>query len=335
MANEYVKKSTDLSNLLPERIRDKTLTNTIKNLFNRFLTKNESATIFGYVGNKNPKLDAGDVYLPEPNLERTINTLIPTVYTKHATTEHVMTWNDVVQKLELLGVDIHNVDNWGSVKPFNFAPPINLDKFCNFKEYFWLGPWVQAALKNIADDWGIIAPTTHRVKDNVLSFEVIDLNYIDASVDELWTIYFLNNNEVLVEGSTIGFDSQTSLDPDHDTILQGDRVKIILKKDDYLPGDTITIRMTRLNNRYVTLFYDLLGIDNILKTQTIFADTNAEFLPEYYVVSKPDNIWDNWTDWSKINLWAHKEDVLQFLLTYAYVDLSIDSISTSIRPIIE
>lgn len=335
MTNEYVKKSTDLSNLLPVRVRDKTLTNTIKNLFNRFLTKNESATVFGYVGNKNPKLDAGDVYLPEPNLERTINTLIPTVYTKHATTEHVMTWSDVVQKLELLGVDVHNVDNWASVTPFNFAPPINLDKFCNYKEYFWLGPWVQAALKNIADDWGVIAPSTNRVKNNVLSFEVIDLNYIDASIDELWTIYVLNNNEVLVEGSTVGFDSLTTLDPDHDTILQGDRVKIILKKDDYLPGDTITIRMTRLNNRYVTLFSSLLGIDNILKVQTIFADTNSDYLPEYYVVAKPDNVWDNWTDWSKISLWAHKEDVLQFLLSNTYVDLSIDTISTSVRPIIE
>lgn len=338
MASEYVKKSTDLSNLLPERIRDKTLSNVIKNLFNRFLTKNESATIFGYVGNKDPVLDADSVYIPEPNLERTVNTLIPVVYTKHATTEHVMTWNDVVQKLGLLGVNVHDIDNWGSVKPFNFVPPINIDKFCNFKEYFWLGPWVKSALENIKNDWGIISPTTTDIENNILSFETTDLNYFDASVDEVWTVYVLSNGEVLVQGSTLGFDSQTPLDPDHDTVLAGLRTRIVLKKHDYIPGDTITIRATRLNNQYVTIFDSLLGIDNILKVQTFFSLTNPDFLPEYYVMEKylPDgDDFNGWNNWTQANLWAHKDDVLAFLLTNTFIDLSINTISSSTRPIIE
>ena len=335
MTKEYIKKSTDLSHLLPVRVRDKTLSNTIKNLFNRFLTKNESTTIFGYVGSLDPVNDVNDVYLSEPNLERTINTLIPAVYTKHATTEHVLTWNDVIQKLQLLGVNVHDIDNWGSVKPFNFVPPINLDKFCNYKEYFWLGPWVKKALENIANDWGIISPTTARIEKNILSFEVIDTDFVDASVDELWTVYILNDNNVLVEGSTVGFDSLTPFDPDHDTILSGDRVKIILKKDEYLPGDVITIRHTKLNNQFVSLFYDLLKIDNILKIKTLFKNINSDFLPDYYVMSKPNTDYYSWTDWSKTNLWVHKEDVLEFLLDNTYIDLSIDDISTSIRPIIE
>lgn len=335
MSSDYVKKSTDLSTLLPVRNRDKTLTNVIQNLFNRFLTKNESATIFGYVGSRDPILDVNSVYIPEINLERSVNTLIPTIYTKKATTEYILTWNDIVQKLGLLGVNTFDVQNWGEVTPFNWVPPIDLDKFCNFKEYFWLGPWIQAALKDIANDWGVISPTTSGLENNIISFEIIDDAYIDNSVDELWTVSILNSNQVTVVGSNFGFDSQTTLNPNHNTILSGLRAKIILKLGTYVPGDTITIRNNRHTNLYVTAFNDLLGIDNILKVQSLFDLSNPNYLAEYYVIKKPNGNYDSWTDWSKCNLWVHSEDVITFLQTNFNIKLNIDDISTSMRPIIE
>lgn len=137
------KKSTDLSTLLPKRFRDKTITTLMRNLFNKQLTKKESQTIFGYIGSQ-AGASASDVYVVESTAERQINQLIPIIYSKYATVENIWTWQDLLQKLVIAGVDYDTISDWCSSLSYNFAPPIDLDKFCNFNEYMWIGPWVMA-----------------------------------------------------------------------------------------------------------------------------------------------------------------------------------------------
>lgn len=135
------KKSVDLSTLLPKRFQDKTINTLLRNLFNKHLTKNESQSLYGYIGDKSVA-STTDVYLTEPSMERQINQLTPMIYAKQATVETVWTWQDLLQKLIISGVDYNTISDWLSSTSFNFAPPIDLDKFCNFNEYLWVGNWL-------------------------------------------------------------------------------------------------------------------------------------------------------------------------------------------------
>jgi len=133
--------SLDLLKLLPQRYRDKTVDTLFRNLFNRHLSKEDSVGVYGYLGDP----DAGDVHLKELTLERQLNQLSPLIYAEHATEKRIYSWPDIVQKLVLLGCNYEKIGDWFSSKSYNFVPPIDLDKFCNHNQYFWVGKWVTSA----------------------------------------------------------------------------------------------------------------------------------------------------------------------------------------------
>lgn len=134
-------KSLDLLNILPTRFRDKTIDSLISNLFNRHLSKSDTVPLFGFVGDQ-LNLAPGEVQISESDLERQINQLTPFIYAEHASEKLTFSWADIVQKLQTLGVDYKSIDTWLSSNSYNFAPPIDLDKFCNYQEYFWVGKWI-------------------------------------------------------------------------------------------------------------------------------------------------------------------------------------------------
>lgn len=133
--------SLDLTTLLPARYRDKTIDSLLKNLFNRHLSKADTIPLFGYVGDQ-LQLQPGEVQITEADLERQINQLTPFIYSEHATEKKMASWYDLVQKLVTLGGDYQTINQWLSTKSYNFVPPIDLDKFCNFQEYYWIGKWL-------------------------------------------------------------------------------------------------------------------------------------------------------------------------------------------------
>ena len=231
----------DLANLLPKRYRDKTLDTFLRALFNRHLSKDESEILYGFVGDPN-SLDRAtdDIYIVERDLERKINQLAPVAYAKHATEERAISWAELVQRLVLLGVPYDDFASWLSSTGFNFAPPIDLDKFSNFSEYFWVGTWI---------------------KDN-------------PSID----------------------------------------------------------------------FSDL-GLPDILSIQAAANRSNLTYSLEYYVIARGERDLSNepiapypplttWSDWSLLNLWVHRNDVLAFIDTHAEV-LSFSDLKAAKLPIIE
>ena len=133
--------SLDLRNLLPNRYRDKTIDTLLLNLFNRQLTQTDTVPLFGYVGDQ-LNLLPGEVQITEENLERQINQLTPFIYAQHASENLMYSWYDIVQKLVTLGIDYSALQHWFKSVSYNFAPPIDLDKFCNFQDYFWIGKWI-------------------------------------------------------------------------------------------------------------------------------------------------------------------------------------------------
>jgi hypothetical protein len=119
----------------------------LKSAFNRHLTKEESIPLFGYVGDR-ASLTATDVKITEREMERQLNQLVPMFRVQHGTEKKVFSWPDLIQKLQLLGVDYKTIGSWFQSKSYNFVPPIDLDKFCNFNQYFWIGPWIKQQPNN-------------------------------------------------------------------------------------------------------------------------------------------------------------------------------------------
>lgn len=232
----------DLSKLLPKRYRDKALDTFLRALFNRHLTKDKSEVLYGFVGDPNaPDRATDDIYLVERDLERKINQLAPAAYGKHATEERVVSWAELVQRLVLLGVPYNDLATWLNTQSFNFAPPVDLDKFCNFNEYFWIGKWVKDNPSIDFSDLGLPASST----------------YVQAAATQ----------------------------------------------------------------------------------------SNATYHPEYYVIARGEFNNDgspkapyppltSWSDWSLLNLWVHRDDVLTFLNTHSDV-LSFSDLTPAKLPIIE
>jgi hypothetical protein len=134
-------KSLDLARLLPKRYRDKTIDTLLGNLFDPHLSKPDSETFHGYIGQ--PSNLPSDIYLDEADLERQINQLAPALYVKAATEEDITSWSDLVQRMNLLGISYSSLADWFNVGAHNFTPPISLDKFTNYPEYLWIGPWLK------------------------------------------------------------------------------------------------------------------------------------------------------------------------------------------------
>ena len=130
--------SLDITKLLPTQYRDKTIDSLIKNLFNRFLSKPDTVPLYGNVGDL-LNLKSGEVQIIESDLERQINQITPFIYSKHASEDILYSWYDLLQKLSTIGVDYYGLQQWFNTKSYNFVPPIDIDKFCNYQDYFWIG----------------------------------------------------------------------------------------------------------------------------------------------------------------------------------------------------
>lgn len=136
-------KNLDLVDLLPKQYRNRTLSTLIRALFNNHLSKDESVILYGYVGSEADAAST-DIYVREADLERQVNQLSPVLYSKHGTEERLFTWRELVQRLASLGVPYDSIGEWLNIEAVNFVPFIDLDKFCNFDQYVWVGKWVLA-----------------------------------------------------------------------------------------------------------------------------------------------------------------------------------------------
>lgn len=139
MSKDFLRKNVDLSNLIPQYLRNKLNVSLMKNLFNKMLTKDESLPLYGWVGKQIQGDTEEKPYIQQPNVDREINSLIPLIYGKVGIEEYVFSFNDILNKARTIGIDVDNFDEWGAARSFNFCPPIDIDKFTNFSQYFWVG----------------------------------------------------------------------------------------------------------------------------------------------------------------------------------------------------
>ena len=132
------KQILDLNSLIPSSLQNETLTSLVSNTFNRFLSEEQSVLVNGRVGTP----VAGEPTIQAENLERKLNALIPAISYKIGSEEVIFTFEDIINRLENLGVDINTMRDWLKEQFFNFTPPIDYDKFINFSNYYWVGKQV-------------------------------------------------------------------------------------------------------------------------------------------------------------------------------------------------
>jgi len=135
---DYLNDNFSVETFIPEALRNQTVTTLVKNLFDRHLSKDESKSFYGYVGKK--QTDPNDLtpFVKHSTEERRINNLHPLIRGEVGTETYVFSFNDVLNKCRQLGIDTDKFYEWGATTSFNFAPPIDLDKFINYKRYRWI-----------------------------------------------------------------------------------------------------------------------------------------------------------------------------------------------------
>lgn len=111
----------------------------IENTFNRFLTKDDTVELIGVIGRPDPALRY-DRMLAEADVHRQTYQLQPLAHHKSATVDRLLSFKDILSKLERMGVDLDRLSQWGSTERFNFIPPVDLDKLVNYRDYYWYDP---------------------------------------------------------------------------------------------------------------------------------------------------------------------------------------------------
>src|SRR5271167_193243 len=125
----------DYNNLLPAYLKNEVLASLVSNLFNRFVSDEQSVFLAGTIGTS----VAGEAVIVEPNLERQENALIPGLYFAAGTEQYLFTFNDFINKINTLDIDIDDLRAWIAEQTFNYSPPITYDKFVNYTNYYWVG----------------------------------------------------------------------------------------------------------------------------------------------------------------------------------------------------
>ena len=298
--SDYQKPHVDLSNLLPQYLRNKTNDSLFKNVFNKMLTKQESLPLLGYVGDK----VLSDVLpaLPQPNLERELNTLQPMVYAKIGNEEQVFTFNDIIQKLNLLGVDTNEMDSWATAKSFNYVPPIDLDMFINYPRYFWYGGLLSDNIKSQVTFNSTLEPEYYVI--GLPGDKLLQLTEVEAVADSNIT---LSGDNQIIDGVTLEI---------------GDRVLVVNKNaaNPLYPHSDCGIYIVATGNweRASDLSSSSAFKNNafvLVRNGTNHGHTYWTLsVPQYVSIGETPIMWTRHqriiTDWTLNNFWAHEDDLL-------------------------
>ena len=120
-------------------------TTAIKNFFEstveQLFSKANVDSIQGYIGSpSSDDVNVSGKFLAEPTTIKKFYGLSPAVNTINTTTgksENLFFYDELVETLQTYGVNTLNHNKIFSEKYSSFLPPINIDKFINYQEYYW------------------------------------------------------------------------------------------------------------------------------------------------------------------------------------------------------
>jgi hypothetical protein len=265
--SDYKKPFKSLESFIPSNLKNIMNTSLSKNVFDKFLTYEESSHFYGTIGER-----PGSVLLDKPTIyetttERKYTSLAPVLVTQYGTDEYVTTFKDILNKASTIGIDTNDFKNWGKTQTFNFCPPINIDKFINYKQYFW----IQKALPNTSNFWNVNQLPEYYViekpkNDNINKIQVdvatsnpIFLNST-TQPNNIWTILFTSATTFKVIPSIQGDTIEGTISSQYTPIIT-DQFSCTLKNNDiaFQENDSIIIQFHHLTSISPTITYNCTG----------------------------------------------------------------------------
>lgn len=101
-------------------------------LINKFFSRYDMETVYGLIGN----FTEGKSILENTEYDKQ-NQLQPVISLDFGSETELYDFKDIENLAIRSGVDFSGFDDWGNSQQFNFVPPIDLDKFINFRNYYW------------------------------------------------------------------------------------------------------------------------------------------------------------------------------------------------------
>lgn len=226
--SDYDNPRINLFDRLPEVLQSDTNKALFENLFNRYLTKQDTEKVVGYIGEGNRNAPTRR-QVSERDVHRQAYQLQPVMYNKIGSVEWITSWYDILNKAERLGVSREDMQSWLDLVQFNWAPPIDLDKLIHYQDYFWydeddatsqpqyitirsrcaVATAIAAFQQSIVDQFGATFPAieARTVDAAIPTFDIISLNGSPATIvvegdirDDLADQQFFNiadiNNDV-------------------------------------------------------------------------------------------------------------------------------------------
>lgn len=140
MANKIYKK-------LPVVLQTTAIKNFFESTVEQLFSKANVETVTGYIGSKSNSDLGVTGYIAEPTSDKAHYALSPVVNTINYTTkesEDFIFFDELIDILATYGVDTSNQNKIFGTKFYSFVPPIDIDKFVNYQEYYWYpdGPTV-------------------------------------------------------------------------------------------------------------------------------------------------------------------------------------------------
>lgn len=261
--------------LVPNTYRNRLYDSLCDNIFDKFVSNTECSTHIGYI--KNGIKDKESNYISASNLDREYNALIPSMYSEIGTDYNIFNFDDLKNKLKILGIDEYRIKDILSDKSFNFYLPIDLDKFCNYAQYYWVSE---------------LSPAPYNTK-NIPEYIVID----SLGKSEWATYnYWLHKEDF----SKMGYDITKAKQAKRPIIEYNYDMELCLNSyhKDGKPCDINTTNAiyyqqtkTRINQYPLFDLYDFTG-KNVIKTSSIIKyreDENGEIDKELLLKIKIDS----------------------------------------------
>ena len=287
--------------LLPDYLQTDSLKKVFNTTVNHLFQPSSVEFLDGYIGNIPAWYNASrDFYIPEPTTDRENYQLTPTIVSNplnNPELTNAIFYSDLVNQIGFQGGLINNPDRLFSQEYYSWSPPIDLDMFVNYTNYYWLpnGP-----------DAITLCNTTDLTNDAVGQ---ISFNYVGT------VIYTSDNSiETFTEDNPLVFTSGMKIVPSDDanSTLNGEE---LLVENVGRSINLVTIADTSKSS------WDISG-------WSLYGWSNSPLSTPLYITIARSSSDQN--QWSVGNRWFHRDIIL--LSKTKIIDLSIQQ---AIRPILQ
>ena len=145
VGEERITSKRDLTSIFPKEFSNRLLINQfIQYILNNFFEQSNEKIVSGYIGEVVRPSEGDECYIVEPTLERQMNQLIPILKSG----DDKITLNNYIANLHNDGCKVYDQNKLLSGKHWSWCPPIDVDMFTNFTNYYWIG-WDRNELENL------------------------------------------------------------------------------------------------------------------------------------------------------------------------------------------